>query len=493
MPIEFSCTSCNKLLRVPDGTEGKTCQCPACDNVGVIPDLRPAREVTASANSSNPVDDLPDGLVRVTCPKCQYPLRCKSELLGTKGQCKQCKHIFTIGDNKIVAEDVTAMIFSCPKCDQLFDGKPEMEGRKGKCHACGEVFHIKLRAANANTTKSDKSATEPMPTSKAQAAPQTTSRASTPSRQGTSSTSNSAQAGKNTAQPKKPVEAAPTKLQVICGSCQGMMQVPTSSAGKKVTCPHCSQLLQVPGGDSKQSGGSIFDQNEDEVFGVLDNSSSGSSSPFSFGSNSPSPNYNTPTYPASSGSGNYGYTPPMPYVPVPNYPPAPTPYAGPTTYSAPDPYAPTTSAYQYLSSAESELRQEKSLSRNNASHNLLAARVILFCLAAVHFMIVMVAVLIVNAGINRYLRQNADVNREELVVGTVIVIGAYGFVTLSLLVCGFLIRTLPLLSSIIPLVLYVPLAILLNIGDLNVVRLTIDLASVCAMLKVLFDGINYRH
>lgn len=183
----------------------------------------------------------------------------------------------------------------------------------------------------------------------------------------------------------------------------------------------------------------------------------------------------------------------MPYVPVPNYPPAPTPYAGPAAYSAPDPYAPTTSAYQYLSSAESELRQEKSLSRNNASHNLLAARVILFCLAAVHFLIVMVAVLIVNAGINRYLRQNSDINREELVVGTLIVIGAYGFVTLSLLVCGFLIRTLPLFSSIVPLVLYVPLAILLNIGELNVVRLSIDLASVCAMLKVLFDGINYRH
>lgn len=154
MPIEFSCNNCNKMLRVPDGTEGKASQCPACGSVGTIPSHRGtlsstvASQAKVDATKDKPLDD---GLVRVTCPKCQYPLRCQPELMGTKGQCKQCKHIFVIGETSIAAVELTPLVFSCPKCDQLFDGKPEMEGRKGKCHSCGEVFAIKLRLAEAES------------------------------------------------------------------------------------------------------------------------------------------------------------------------------------------------------------------------------------------------------------------------------------------------------------------------------------------------------
>jgi len=37
MPIEFSCTQCGKLLRTPDGSEGKQARCPQCSAVLNIP------------------------------------------------------------------------------------------------------------------------------------------------------------------------------------------------------------------------------------------------------------------------------------------------------------------------------------------------------------------------------------------------------------------------------------------------------------------------
>ncbi len=44
MPIEFHCTACNQLLRVPDDTAGRKAQCPGCDAVLDIPSAtaRPA-------------------------------------------------------------------------------------------------------------------------------------------------------------------------------------------------------------------------------------------------------------------------------------------------------------------------------------------------------------------------------------------------------------------------------------------------------------------
>jgi uncharacterized membrane protein len=41
MPIEFRCTHCDRLLRVPDGTEGKDAKCPQCGTIVIIPHRQP--------------------------------------------------------------------------------------------------------------------------------------------------------------------------------------------------------------------------------------------------------------------------------------------------------------------------------------------------------------------------------------------------------------------------------------------------------------------
>ena len=50
MPIEFHCTACNQLLRVPDDAAGRKAQCPGCDAVLDIP---------AAAAEPPPVEPLP--------------------------------------------------------------------------------------------------------------------------------------------------------------------------------------------------------------------------------------------------------------------------------------------------------------------------------------------------------------------------------------------------------------------------------------------------
>jgi phage FluMu protein Com len=41
MPIEFRCTQCDRLLRTPDGTAGKSAKCPQCGTVVPIPETAP--------------------------------------------------------------------------------------------------------------------------------------------------------------------------------------------------------------------------------------------------------------------------------------------------------------------------------------------------------------------------------------------------------------------------------------------------------------------
>lgn len=53
MPIEFRCSSCNKLLRVPDGSEGKKAQCPDCQAILEIP------VVATEAPTSSPFGAAP--------------------------------------------------------------------------------------------------------------------------------------------------------------------------------------------------------------------------------------------------------------------------------------------------------------------------------------------------------------------------------------------------------------------------------------------------
>ena len=48
MPIQFSCSQCQKQMKAPDGTEGKKARCPACSAITLIP-------VAAAAAASVPV------------------------------------------------------------------------------------------------------------------------------------------------------------------------------------------------------------------------------------------------------------------------------------------------------------------------------------------------------------------------------------------------------------------------------------------------------
>ncbi len=345
MPIEFTCNNCNKMLRVPEGTEGKDCQCPSCGSVSTIPKVNGSIGADSSTSTAGSASEKPsdDGLIRVTCPKCQYPLRCKPELKGTKGQCKQCKHIFVIGETSVAASEVTALVFSCPKCDQLFDGKPEMEGRKGKCHSCGEVFPIKLRQADSESTAKIEKSVKP-----ASAPPATQLK---PSQSKPSQSKPSQPNAPTTASASSPTPTS--SLQVICGSCQGAMEVPATAVGKTVACPHCQQLLQIPGREVSPSSPkpSIFDQPASSLF---DSPSSQPKSGIFDGLDVPTTGSNYPSYPPVDLYGappSYQPTsyPPAPYQPT-SYAPPPSPAYAPTSYNSP--YQTPSTALQQASSAE---------------------------------------------------------------------------------------------------------------------------------------------
>lgn len=53
MPIEFHCTGCNKLLRVPDDAAGRKAQCPGCEAILEIPAATTA-DPTGAADSQAP-------------------------------------------------------------------------------------------------------------------------------------------------------------------------------------------------------------------------------------------------------------------------------------------------------------------------------------------------------------------------------------------------------------------------------------------------------
>ncbi len=146
---------------------------------------------------------VPEDLLAIPCPRCQQVLRCSSELLGTKGQCRGCKHIFVISTAPAAAKTEDAWVFNCPKCDQLFEGNEEMRGRRGKCHVCGEVFTIELKRA----------APEPEPE----------------------------------VDIFESSSSSPPPIQLACGACQGVMEVPADSAGCTAECPFCQALLEIPG------------------------------------------------------------------------------------------------------------------------------------------------------------------------------------------------------------------------------------------------------
>lgn len=223
MPIEFACESCAKLLRVPDGTSGSSCQCPACGVLLEIPDPN-AIEIVDAGRGQASKDHL-----QIPCPKCNFKLVCKPSLLGTKGQCRNCKYIFLISTDAQAAGNATeaqptGLVFSCPKCDQLFEGKEDMRGRKGKCHTCGEVFPIVLKSAEQ---------------------PEVPVREATHKRASSAHGPASKQFGTSPASTQASAAAQGT-IRIACGSCEGVMEVARSAAGQTTACPYCQQLLQIP-------------------------------------------------------------------------------------------------------------------------------------------------------------------------------------------------------------------------------------------------------
>ena len=136
MAIDFRCSKCSKSLRVPDDSQGKSCVCPACNQVMLVP--------SPVAQTTLPVP-VATALVDVQCPYCQRTLNCDEKLLGRRGHCAGCGNVFTIklpeAQKHIVADKLT-IPFACPTCKKLFEGSPQSVGRKGKCNACNTVFVI---------------------------------------------------------------------------------------------------------------------------------------------------------------------------------------------------------------------------------------------------------------------------------------------------------------------------------------------------------------
>lgn len=270
MPIEFNCESCSKLLRVPDGSGGKQCLCPGCSKVLDIPipkiDARLNEDLASSVGSSQQTSNQPaansesanggtDIALCIPCPKCKHELICDPSLVGTKGQCRACKHIFVISDlpNNAAATSEPAInwVFSCPKCNQLFEGNETMRGRRGKCHACGDVFTIDLRIADENPIASQNTnqSQHKAPLNSfdsldgeltLDAIPDETQSAPVPA-----------------AKPKKTVTSSGTvvskvargdlpPIQFNCKNCKGRMEVPSEAADQLTHCPHCKKQQTIP-------------------------------------------------------------------------------------------------------------------------------------------------------------------------------------------------------------------------------------------------------
>lgn len=256
MPIEFNCQVCHQRLRTPDGSEGRQCQCPDCGtlvNVPTTATTSPTKSAAASSEPAgsikpvltpvgtspaiqNPANRSPTNTLTIPCPRCRFELVCSPSLLGTKGQCRNCQHIFTIAtgspnqpsDSQPSAPE---LVFRCPSCAQLFAGQAEMEGRKGKCHACGEVFAIALEpvAHGPSIISADRPSHS---TGKPLAGHQANAAMNTP-----------AQSSTNVVISSTPREAP---IQFTCQRCAGLMEVPASTSGQQTLCPYCGETLTIP-------------------------------------------------------------------------------------------------------------------------------------------------------------------------------------------------------------------------------------------------------
>ncbi len=62
MPIEFRCSKCDRLLRTPDGTAGKSAKCPQCGTVTRVPELPPGPPPTRPGSVPPPPEHEHPGL-----------------------------------------------------------------------------------------------------------------------------------------------------------------------------------------------------------------------------------------------------------------------------------------------------------------------------------------------------------------------------------------------------------------------------------------------
>ncbi len=256
MPIEFACEKCERTLRVPDGSSGKRSQCPACHFEQEVPFVVSLEEPSSRSESGitkQAAANLPPDKVSIPCPNCRHNLICGRELLGTRGQCKKCAHIFTITESPRAAEAAEpAWIFHCPKCRQLFEGREEMRGRKGKCHVCQSVFPIELELAEPKTAPTSAEEDELI------VVPESTPTQQAADGRKSSGFKTSAATGSQSASPPStptvsPVSPQPAQrrrplpaIRFQCASCTGIMEVPGETAGLDTACPYCQVVQKIP-------------------------------------------------------------------------------------------------------------------------------------------------------------------------------------------------------------------------------------------------------
>lgn len=265
MPIEFNCQGCQQRLSTPAGSSGQHCQCPACGTMLTVPAETKPAETKPAEHQADEVDQFETGSLKIPCPRCHFVLECAASLLGTKGQCRNCQHIFTITDQTAADSsaselDEPTLVFHCPRCRQLFAGQAEMEGRKGKCHACGEVFAISLEPGPSKEAPSSTDALS-ISASAVAAGDHSPAGSAAASLGGTSPATpivtekrpGGAPAAKH--KPAKPAaqvvvssSQSTAPIQFSCQHCAGTMEVPASAVGQSTSCPFCGAVLTIPAG-----------------------------------------------------------------------------------------------------------------------------------------------------------------------------------------------------------------------------------------------------
>jgi len=90
MPIEFSCTSCQHLVRVGDNAAGKKGKCPHCGTILQIPGPAVAASAPPPAKPASPTISFP-------CPGCGKTMKAPAALAGKRGKCPHCQTMFVVG------------------------------------------------------------------------------------------------------------------------------------------------------------------------------------------------------------------------------------------------------------------------------------------------------------------------------------------------------------------------------------------------------------